>query len=214
MRPRMLRPWSLERPVAHLMGQVAPSCLLFWPILWAAWVLGRAPRVLEEAASMSRRYSPPSWYEPSSFHFLRGFTSLDPSGPHLPSYRPCGSPFSAAVDPCSLLTWPPVDLTSQGSPNSHPSEELLKQPDYSDKIKQMLGKHQGQPRGGGWGAPAVELGKAGVLPLSGQTWEGQTWLDRESIALPGWSSRVSWAYLCEKAGHSSRILLLTDFCFH
>ncbi|KAB1261435.1 Serine/threonine-protein phosphatase 1 regulatory subunit 10 [Camelus dromedarius] len=39
-------------------------------------------------------------------------------------------------------------LTSiMGSPNSHPSEELLKQPDYSDKIKQMLGNHQGQPRG-------------------------------------------------------------------
>uniref|UniRef100_A0A8D2AYD3 Transcription elongation factor TFIIS/CRSP70 N-terminal sub-type domain-containing protein n=1 Tax=Sciurus vulgaris TaxID=55149 RepID=A0A8D2AYD3_SCIVU len=33
-------------------------------------------------------------------------------------------------------------LTSiMGSPNSHPSEELLKQPDYSDKIKQMLVPH-------------------------------------------------------------------------
>uniref|UniRef100_A0A8C6HBA5 Serine/threonine-protein phosphatase 1 regulatory subunit 10 n=1 Tax=Mus spicilegus TaxID=10103 RepID=A0A8C6HBA5_MUSSI len=30
---------------------------------------------------------------------------------------------------------------SQGSPNSHPSEELLKQPDYSDKLKQMLVPH-------------------------------------------------------------------------
>ncbi|XP_016286426.1 serine/threonine-protein phosphatase 1 regulatory subunit 10 isoform X2 [Monodelphis domestica] len=33
-------------------------------------------------------------------------------------------------------------LTSiMGSPNSHPSEELLKQPDYSDKIKQLLVPH-------------------------------------------------------------------------
>ncbi|KAM5263310.1 serine/threonine-protein phosphatase 1 regulatory subunit 10 [Ctenodactylus gundi] len=33
-------------------------------------------------------------------------------------------------------------LTSiMGSPNSHPSEELLKQPDYSDKLKQMLVPH-------------------------------------------------------------------------
>lgn len=43
---------------------------------------------------------------------------------------------------------------SQGSPNSHPSEELLKQPDYSDKLKQMLGN----PRSlGAWGGrPVVE----------------------------------------------------------
>lgn len=40
---------------------------------------------------------------------------------------------------CSLLTLLSVHLSPQGSPNSHPSEELLKQPDYSDKIKQMLG---------------------------------------------------------------------------
>lgn len=32
-------------------------------------------------------------------------------------------------------------LTSiMGSPGSHPPEELLKQPDYSDKLKQMLGE--------------------------------------------------------------------------
>lgn len=61
MRPRMLRFWSPGRLVAHLMGQVAPSCHLFWPILWEAWVLGRAPRDPEEEASMSRRSSPPSW---------------------------------------------------------------------------------------------------------------------------------------------------------
>lgn len=49
---------------------------------------------------------------------------------------------------CQLLTLLSIHLaSSQGSPNSHPSEELLKQPDYSDKIKQMLGNHQGQPWG-------------------------------------------------------------------
>ncbi|KAK7802435.1 hypothetical protein U0070_011305 [Myodes glareolus] len=41
-------------------------------------------------------------------------------------------------------------LTSiMGSPNSHPSEELLKQPDYSDKLKQMLGNPQSQSPGPG-----------------------------------------------------------------
>uniref|UniRef100_A0A8D2D3I4 Serine/threonine-protein phosphatase 1 regulatory subunit 10 n=1 Tax=Sciurus vulgaris TaxID=55149 RepID=A0A8D2D3I4_SCIVU len=33
-------------------------------------------------------------------------------------------------------------ISIMGSPNSHPSEELLKQPDYSDKIKQMLVPHE------------------------------------------------------------------------
>lgn len=61
MRPHILRPWSPGELVAHLMGQVAPSCLLSWPISWEAWVLERAPRVLEEGASMSKRSSPPSW---------------------------------------------------------------------------------------------------------------------------------------------------------
>lgn len=55
MRHRMLRPWSLEGLLAHLMGQEAPSCLQFWPILWEAWELGRVPRALEEEASMSKR---------------------------------------------------------------------------------------------------------------------------------------------------------------
>lgn len=54
-----LRPWSLEGPVAHRMEQEAPSCLLSWPISWEAWGLGRAPRALEAAASMSRRSSLP-----------------------------------------------------------------------------------------------------------------------------------------------------------
>lgn len=59
MRHPMSRPWSLEGLVAHLMEQEAPSCLQFWPILWEAWELGRAPRALEEAASMFRRSSLP-----------------------------------------------------------------------------------------------------------------------------------------------------------
>ena len=35
----------------------------------------------------------------------------------------------------------------QGGPNSHKAEELLKQPDYSEKIKALLGNLQGQPGG-------------------------------------------------------------------
>lgn len=61
MRLHMLRPWSLEGLVAHLMEQEVPSCLQFWPILWGAWEQGRAPRVLEAVASMFRRSSLLSW---------------------------------------------------------------------------------------------------------------------------------------------------------
>lgn len=61
MRPRMLRPWSLGGQGAHLMVQEALSYLRFWPISWEAWVLGRAPKVLQEGASTSRRSLPPSW---------------------------------------------------------------------------------------------------------------------------------------------------------
>lgn len=74
---------------------------------------------------------------------------LYPCPPHLPTYLLFWLSLSAAEDCCSLLTMISIDLASQGSPNSHPSEELLKQPDYSDKIKQMLGNHQGQPGAGG-----------------------------------------------------------------
>lgn len=137
----MLRPWSLGKLVAHLMGQVAPSCLLFWPILWEAWVPGRALRVLEEEVSMSRRSSLPSWYEPFFLFptFSGTFILFSLVLIKLTSF---GSLFF-----CWWLLLRSVDLSIdlalQGSPNSHPSEELLKQPDYSDKIKQMLGNYQG-----------------------------------------------------------------------
>ena len=172
MRPRMLRPWSLGGPVAHPMGQAVPSYLLFWPILWEAWVPGRAPRVLEEEASMCRRSSPPSWYEPPFSSPLSPFL-LTPVLLTFPLAFSSGSPFSAGCHPYSLLTLSLNDLASQGSPNSHPSEELLKQPDYSDKIKQMLGNPQGRPRGLGEEA-CSGIGGAGVLPLDGKTWEGKT----------------------------------------
>ncbi|XP_045397499.1 serine/threonine-protein phosphatase 1 regulatory subunit 10 isoform X2 [Lemur catta] len=68
-------------------------------------------------------------------------------------------------------------LTSiMGSPNSHPSEELLKQPDYSDKIKQMLVPHgllgpgpiaNGFPPGGPGGPKAMQHfppGPGGPMP--------------------------------------------------
>uniref|UniRef100_A0A452V0R8 Serine/threonine-protein phosphatase 1 regulatory subunit 10 n=1 Tax=Ursus maritimus TaxID=29073 RepID=A0A452V0R8_URSMA len=68
-------------------------------------------------------------------------------------------------------------LTSiMGSPNSHSSEELLKQPDYSDKIKQMLVPHgllgpgpiaNGFPPGGPGGPKAMQHfppGPGGPMP--------------------------------------------------
>ena len=67
----------------------------------------------------------------------------------FPLTSPSGFPSSTACCPCPRLTLFPPDLASQGSPNSHPSEELLKQPDYSDKIKQMLGNAPRQPWGPG-----------------------------------------------------------------
>ena len=166
MRPHMLRPWNLGEPVGHLMEQVVPSCLRFWLILWGAWVPGRARRVLEEGASTCRRSSPPSWYEPLSC----------PSPASLALHSP-----SARLPICLRLRVLPffsVDLVLnvlalQGSPNSHPSEELLKQADYSDKIKQMLGNAQGQPPGLGEGTGSG-LGGARVLPLGGKTREGKT----------------------------------------
>ncbi|XP_058522169.1 serine/threonine-protein phosphatase 1 regulatory subunit 10 isoform X2 [Ochotona princeps] len=68
-------------------------------------------------------------------------------------------------------------LTSiMASPNSHPSEELLKQPDYSDKIKQMLVPHgllgpspiaNGFPPGGPGGPKGMQHyppGPGGPMP--------------------------------------------------
>lgn len=95
---------------------------------------------------------------------------MSPPSLELPFSLPQSSsspPFSAAHYSCPPLTLLSIDLASQGSPNSHPSEELLKQPDYSDKIKQMLGK-QGQRRVGGhlrwsWGSRGISA-----------WWEGKT----------------------------------------
>ncbi|GAB1301017.1 Serine/threonine-protein phosphatase 1 regulatory subunit 10 [Apodemus speciosus] len=69
-------------------------------------------------------------------------------------------------------------LTSiMGSPNSHPSEELLKQPDYSDKLKQMLVPHgllgpgpvaNGFPPGGPGGPKGMQHfppGPGGPMPV-------------------------------------------------
>ncbi|XP_007644566.1 serine/threonine-protein phosphatase 1 regulatory subunit 10 isoform X1 [Cricetulus griseus] len=68
-------------------------------------------------------------------------------------------------------------LTSiMGSPNSHPSEELLKQPEYSDKLKQMLVPHgllgpgpvaNGFPPGGPGGPKGMQHfppGPGGPMP--------------------------------------------------
>ena len=52
-----------KEPVVPLRGKAVWSCLLLWPILLEAQVLGRVPRALEQEASMCRRASPPSWVD-------------------------------------------------------------------------------------------------------------------------------------------------------
>lgn len=131
---------------------------------------------------MSKRSSPPSWYEPtflfSSFSGISLFTpvlvfSLGSSS---------GSSLCSCY-PCTLLTLFFIHLTLQGSPNSHPSEELLKQPDYSDKIKQMLGNHQGQSWSLGEEAYCRVEGEQGAgFTDSGEQgyycwWGGQDWTE-------------------------------------
>ncbi|XP_066842767.1 serine/threonine-protein phosphatase 1 regulatory subunit 10 isoform X2 [Anser cygnoides] len=65
------------------------------------------------------------------------FLSKDrvPDSPHEPDLEPY-EPL-----PPKLI---PLD---EGGPNNHKAEELLKQPDYSEKIKHLLGNLQGQPPG-------------------------------------------------------------------
>uniref|UniRef100_A0ABK0L786 Serine/threonine-protein phosphatase 1 regulatory subunit 10 n=1 Tax=Rattus norvegicus TaxID=10116 RepID=A0ABK0L786_RAT len=85
-------------------------------------------------------------------------------------------------------------LTSiMGSPNNHPSEELLKQPDYSDKLKQMLVPHgllgpgpvaNGFPPGGPGGPKGMQHfppGPGGPMPA---------W--RQPGVSPGVSSDPFW----------------------
>lgn len=82
--------------------------------------------------------------------------------------------------------------SSQGSPNSHPSEELLKQPDYSDKIKQMLGNPQGQPQGTGGGSLQWSWGKQGFTDAeeyravnTRQEMGGKDWTERALLCQVG-----------------------------
>ncbi|XP_072777165.1 serine/threonine-protein phosphatase 1 regulatory subunit 10 isoform X2 [Taeniopygia guttata] len=75
-----------------------------------------------------------------------------PDSPHEPdpeSYEPL---------PPKLI---PLD---EGGPSSHKAEELLKQPDYSDKIKHLLGNLGSQPPGGPGGVPHGLLGPG---PMNG-----------------------------------------------
>lgn len=156
---------------------------------------------------MSRRSSLPSWYEPAFLWNLPLFVPQYASS-HLPSDL---SPLSDSSYPYTLLILLFIHLASQGSPSSHSSEELLKQPDYSDKIKQMLGNPQGQPWGLGEGACCGVGGKQGVVSRdSAAGWEGKT---GQSVALPSWSERAREAHLSRQSSHSSRVLLLYFFFF-
>uniref|UniRef100_A0A8C3UA79 Serine/threonine-protein phosphatase 1 regulatory subunit 10 n=1 Tax=Catharus ustulatus TaxID=91951 RepID=A0A8C3UA79_CATUS len=55
---------------------------------------------------------------------------------------PPGPPQNAPINMQEILS------SIMGGPSSHKAEELLKQPDYSDKIKHLLGNLQAQPPGG------------------------------------------------------------------
>ncbi|XP_054833312.1 serine/threonine-protein phosphatase 1 regulatory subunit 10 isoform X2 [Eublepharis macularius] len=62
-------------------------------------------------------------------------------------------------DPESYEPMPPKLIPlDEGGSNNHKTEDLMKQPDYSDKIKHLLGNLQGQPGPGPSGVPHGLLG--------------------------------------------------------
>ncbi|XP_050173901.1 serine/threonine-protein phosphatase 1 regulatory subunit 10 [Myiozetetes cayanensis] len=71
---------------------------------------------------------------------------------------PPGPPPNAPINMQEILT------SIMGGPSGHKAEELLKQPDYSDKIKHLLGNLQAQPPGGPGGVPHGLLGPG---PMNG-----------------------------------------------
>ncbi|KAI1229559.1 hypothetical protein IHE44_0012735, partial [Lamprotornis superbus] len=71
---------------------------------------------------------------------------------------PPGPPQNAPINMQEILS------SIMGGPSSHKAEELLKQPDYSDKIKHLLGNLQAQPPGGPGGVPHGLLGPG---PMNG-----------------------------------------------
>ncbi|ETE70559.1 Serine/threonine-protein phosphatase 1 regulatory subunit 10, partial [Ophiophagus hannah] len=62
------------------------------------------------------------------------------------------NPSSSSINMQEILT------SIMGGSNNHKTEELMKQPDYSDKIKHLLGNLQGQPGPGPSGVPHGLLG--------------------------------------------------------
>uniref|UniRef100_A0A8U7NJB6 Protein phosphatase 1 regulatory subunit 10 n=1 Tax=Corvus moneduloides TaxID=1196302 RepID=A0A8U7NJB6_CORMO len=71
---------------------------------------------------------------------------------------PPGPPQNTPINMQEILS------SIMGGPSSHKAEELLKQPDYSDKIKHLLGNLQAQPPGGPGGVPHGLLGPG---PMNG-----------------------------------------------
>nr|XP_021407168.2 serine/threonine-protein phosphatase 1 regulatory subunit 10 [Lonchura striata domestica] len=71
---------------------------------------------------------------------------------------PPGPPQNAPINMQEILS------SIMGGPSSHKAEELLKQPDYSDKIKHLLGNLGSQPPGGPGGVPHGLLGPG---PMNG-----------------------------------------------
>uniref|UniRef100_A0A8C3J9P0 Serine/threonine-protein phosphatase 1 regulatory subunit 10 n=1 Tax=Calidris pygmaea TaxID=425635 RepID=A0A8C3J9P0_9CHAR len=90
--------------------------------------------------------------------------SPDPGGAKLPPVLAnlMGS-VGAGKSPQGPAPAPPINmqeiLTSiMGGPSTHKAEELMKQPDYSDKIKHLLGNLQAQPPGPGGGERGGTMG--------------------------------------------------------
>uniref|UniRef100_A0A8C3Y2J4 Serine/threonine-protein phosphatase 1 regulatory subunit 10 n=1 Tax=Catharus ustulatus TaxID=91951 RepID=A0A8C3Y2J4_CATUS len=89
---------------------------------------------------------------------------------------PPGPPQNAPINMQEILS------SIMGGPSSHKAEELLKQPDYSDKIKHLLGNLQAQPPGGPgggeghmgtlWGHLGDTLGTMGRPPRGPPRWGG------------------------------------------
>ncbi|XP_038227124.1 serine/threonine-protein phosphatase 1 regulatory subunit 10 isoform X1 [Dermochelys coriacea] len=65
-------------------------------------------------------------------------------------------------NPSSSMNVQEILTSIMGGPNNHKTEELMKQPDYSDKIKHLLGNLQTQPPG----PSGVPHGLLGPGPLS------------------------------------------------
>uniref|UniRef100_A0A8C3MKE7 Serine/threonine-protein phosphatase 1 regulatory subunit 10 n=1 Tax=Geospiza parvula TaxID=87175 RepID=A0A8C3MKE7_GEOPR len=120
---------------------------------------------------------------------------------------PPGAPQNAPINMQEILS------SIMGGPSSHKAEELLKQPDYSDKIKHLLGNLGNQPPGGPGGGeghlgtPGDTLGTlwghfGDTLGTPGDTWGtpgghlGTPWgHPGDTLGTPGDTLGTPWGHL-------------------